>query len=166
LKKPIGVLWNDNISENIERLAQFIRSQKPECYATVGDFVSSNILNSGLDPDLVVVDHRIMRKSIEPVEFERESICVPNPPGTISAKAQRIIYEAIQRCQTLAVIVDGEEDLLVLPLMVHMPLGSVIIYGQPSEGMVVVTLTEERKDWATQFMNEMPREAVCPCDNP
>jgi uncharacterized protein (UPF0218 family) len=128
--------------------------------------VSSNILDSGLHPNIVIVDHRIMRKSIEPIEFDREHVCVSNPPGTISANAQRILYKAIQKHKTIAVIVKGEEDLLVLPLMVHMPLGSVIIYGQPSEGMVVITLTEERKNWAIQFMNTMYREVLCPCDNP
>lgn len=132
----------------------------------MGDFVSSHIMDSGLYPDIVVVDHRIMRKSIEPIEFNREQVYVSNPPGTISAEAQRILYEATQKCKTLAVIVNGEEDLLVLPLMVHMPIGSVIVYGQPSEGMVVITLSEEGKKWAIHFMDEMMEETGCHCDNP
>jgi len=36
-----------------------------------------------------------------------------------------------------------------------MPVGSVVVYGQPREGMVVVTLTEERRRWAKEFMNTM-----------
>jgi hypothetical protein len=103
----------------------------------------------------VVIDHKIMRKAVDPIEFDREYVNVPNPPGTITAAAQKVLFEAIQCCQTLAIIVDGEEDLLVLPLMAHMPLGSVIIYGQPREGMVVITLTQERRDWANQFLSKM-----------
>ena len=102
-----------------------------------------------------------MRKSIEPIEFDREQRCVSNPPGTISAEAQRILFQSIQKYKTLAIIVEGEEDLLVLPLMVQMPIGSVIIYGQPREGMVVITLTEERKNWAKNFIDQMKSEIVC-----
>ncbi len=50
---------------------------------------------------------------------------------------------------------EGEEDLLVLPLLAEMPLGSVIAYGQPHEGLVVVTVSEERRDWARRFLNRM-----------
>jgi uncharacterized protein (UPF0218 family) len=107
-----------------------------------------------------------MRKTIEPVEFNREKVRVVNSPGTISAKAQRVLFNAIKDFKTLAVIVEGEEDLLVLPLMVHMPIGSVIIYGQPSEGMVVINLTEDSKKWATHFMSEMHVSVFCCCDNP
>ena len=107
-----------------------------------------------------------MRKSVDPIEFFRDFVIVPNPPGTISAEAQLILYEAVKKCKTLAVIVEGEEDLLVLPLMVHMPLGSVIIYGQPCKGMVVITLTEEQRNWAIQFMDAMQQKVVCSYDNP
>ena len=107
---------------------------------------------------IVVVDHKIMRKSIDPIEFEREYVNVPNQAGTINAQAQSVLYQAAKKCKHLAVIVDGEEDLLVLPLMAFLPNGSVIIYGQPREGMVVITLTDERRAWAKSFMRKMHRE--------
>ena len=99
-----------------------------------------------------------MRKEVSPIEFERENINVVNPAGTITAKSQLILYDAVQDGKCLAVIIDGEEDLLVLPLMVYMPFGSVIVYGQPREGMVVITVTEERRHWAEKFMDTMQRE--------
>lgn len=103
----------------------------------------------------MIVDHRIMRESIEPIQIDREYVKVVNVPGTISAESQDVLQEVAKKCLNLFIIVDGEEDLLVLPLMVHMPLDSIIIYGQPCEGMVVITLTQERKDWARDFMNKM-----------
>jgi len=36
-----------------------------------------------------------------------------------------------------------------------MPLGSVIVYGQPSEGLVVVEVTEEMKRWNEDFLTRM-----------
>jgi uncharacterized protein (UPF0218 family) len=146
------------VSENVQRLKKHVEAKKPKCFATVGDYVSYNILEAGLHPDLVIVDHKIMRKSVDPMEFDRENVNVINPAGTITAQSQQVLYEAVQECKSLAVIVDGEEDLLVLPLMVHMPLGSVIVYGQPREGMVVITVTEERRHWAEKFMDTMQRE--------
>lgn len=124
----------------------------------MGDYVSAHILDAGLLPDIVVVDHRIMRESVEPIELDRENIHIVNMPGTISAQSQSVLKAVAKECRKLAVIVDGEEDLLVLPLMVYMPLGSVIIYGQPREGMVVITLTPERRNWARNFMEKMGRE--------
>lgn len=98
-----------------------------------------------------------MRKSVDPIEFNRKNINTFNPPGSITAEAQSILFEAAKGCSHLAVIVDGEEDLLVLPLMVYLPVGSLIIYGQPREGMVVISLNKERKRWAEDFMREMGR---------
>lgn len=154
----MGELWIGDVETNLERLLRFLEENKPKCLATVGDFVSYNILAANIHPDIVVVDHKIMRKSIDPIEFEREYINVPNPAGTINAKAQQVLSQAAEKCKHLAVIADGEEDLLVLPLMAFMPEGSVIIYGQPREGMVVITLTEKQRVWAKDFMSKMHRE--------
>ncbi len=120
--------------------------------------MSFNVLDAGLHPDIVIVDHRIMRESVEPIELDREYVNVVNESGTISGESQKVLSEIAPICSNLAIIVDGEEDLLVLPLMVYMPLGSIIIYGQPREGMVVITLTQERKSWARDFMDKMHKE--------
>jgi uncharacterized protein (UPF0218 family) len=124
LKKPLGLLLEGEPDETVARLKEILEAQNPPMFATVGDFVSGNILAKGLKPDIVVVDNRIMR--------------------------------ALKK--RLAVVVEGEEDLLVLPLMVVIPAGSVIIYGQPREGLVVVTVTEERRAWARGFMEKMEEE--------
>lgn len=124
-------------------------------FATVGDYVTQHIIEDGMHPDLAVVDNRIMRKDVDPLELERETMHVKNPPGVITPEAQQVLLEAITLKKRLGVVVEGEEDLLVLPLMAMMPTGSVIVYGQPREGMVIVTLTEERRRWARNFMTVM-----------
>ena len=73
------------------------------------------------------------------------------------AESQRILRDASKTCKHLAVIIDGEEDLLVLPLMVYLSNGSIIVYGQPREGMVVITVSDERREWARKFISEMQR---------
>jgi len=147
------------VEDNVIRLRQHLQRYAPKCFATVGDFVSEQVLKAGIQPDIIVVDHRIMRNPVEPMEFNRDHVEVSNTPGTISAAAQRILYEAAVKCEQLAVIVDGEEDLLVLPLIKYLPDTSVIVYGQPREGMVVVTITREKRVWVERFMSEMHRVA-------
>jgi uncharacterized protein (UPF0218 family) len=158
LKKPLGLLLEGEPDETVARLKEILEAQNPPMFATVGDFVSGNILAKGLKPDIVVVDNRIMRVNIDPIEFERDKVHVVNSPGTISGEARRALEKAVTLKKRLAVVVEGEEDLLVLPLMVVIPAGSVIIYGQPREGMVVVTVTEERRAWARGFMEKMEEE--------
>ena len=155
LKTPLGELFRGDVSDNVVVLREILEEKKPPCFATVGDYVTFYIMESGLNPDLAVVDHRVMRQDVEPFKFLREKVAVINPAGTIKAEAQRVLRDAITLKKRLGVVVEGEEDLLVLPLMAMMPIGSVIVYGQPREGMVVVTLTEERRRWAKDFMAEM-----------
>ena len=39
-------------------------------------------------------------------------------------------------------LVDGEEDLATLPAVLAAPDGASVVYGQPGEGMVLVTVTD------------------------
>jgi uncharacterized protein (UPF0218 family) len=155
LKKPIGKLIRGDPKQTIIILKIILEELGPPLFACVGDFVSGNILNSCLCPDIIVVDNRIMRENVEPIVFKHESKRVENPPGTISINSQKVLQDAITLNKRIGVVVEGEEDLLVLPLMAMMPTGSVIVYGQPREGMVLVILTEERRRWAKDFMTMM-----------
>ena len=125
--------------------------------ATVGDYVTSNILEAGIHPEIAVVDHRVMRRDVDPIEFNCAHVSVSNPQGTITAESQEALYGALEHDNGFRLVADGEEDLLVLPLMVYLPEGSVIVYGQPREGMVVITLTEKNKAWARDFMASMQK---------
>jgi len=156
LKEPLGLLLEGEPHETVIRLREVLRRLRPAMLASVGDVSSRNILEAGLEPDIVVVDERVMRVRVEPLSLGgRVEIRARNPPGTVDADAWRALDEAVRLKRGVAVIVEGEEDLLVLPLMVLMPLGSVIVYGQPRRGMVVVEVTEERKRWASVFMGRM-----------
>ena len=46
---------------------------------------------------------------------------------------------------SLFLVVDGEEDLLALPSILFAPLNAYVLYGQPNEGIVVVSVTESLK---------------------
>ena len=46
------------------------------------------------------------------------------------------------------ITVFGEEDLLVLPVCIHAPDNSIVLYGQPNEGLVLVEITTEIRNKA------------------
>ena len=105
---------------------------------------------------MVVVDNRVMRTQIEPVDLgNRTRIHTKNPAGTIKAVAWDALWKAITLKSEVSVIVEGEEDLLVLPLISMLPTGSLIVYGQPDEGMVIVEVTIEMKNWTDDFISRM-----------
>jgi len=156
LKSPLGRLVTGDPSETVEVLREYIQETKPASFAVVGDFTTKNILEAGLNPDICVVDHRGMRVEVDPLNHgEREVFTSNNSAGTIDAESWVALGKAVSLKSMASVIVEGEEDLLVLPLISLMPLGSLIVYGQPREGMVLVEVTEEKKEWAEDFMARM-----------
>ena len=156
LKKPLGKLFTGPSHETVNLLKAVLIQYKPHYFAVVGDFTSKNILKAGLEPNLVVVDNRVMRSDVPPLDLEGfQKITAINRAGTIDPSAWIALGEAVMLKSQVSVIVEGEEDLLVLPLISLTPIGSLIVYGQPREGMVVVEVTKEIKGWAEDFLSRM-----------
>ena len=153
LKTPLGELLRGEPKETAAALKGKIG--KPPLFAIVGDFVAGNLIAAGFSPDIVVVDNKTLRVVVAPVKHGMKEVHVPNAAGTIDAEAWLLLRGAVTLKRRVAVVVEGEEDLLVLPLLAEMPVGSVIAYGQPHEGLVVVTVSDERRDWARGFINRM-----------
>jgi hypothetical protein len=78
-----------------------------------------------------------------------------NPAGIISDKAIEVLQKALEATSPIRVKVQGEEDLLALPLFAMAPKGSVVLYGQPLEGIVLVNITEEKQNQAKEVMNKI-----------
>jgi len=156
LKTPLGRLLAGEPSETVKSLENIIKEEKPPFFAVVGDFTTLNILKSSMKPDLVVVDHRVMRENVDPVDLEdRQIFFASNPAGTVTPEAWDALEEAVTLKREASVVVEGEEDLMVLPLISLTPKGSIIVYGQPREGMVVINVTTEMKTWTDDFLSRM-----------
>ena len=69
LKKPLGRLLTGFPDETVNLLRKVLTRKKPPYFAVVGDFTSKNVLDAGLEPDLVVVDNRVMRSEVPPVDL-------------------------------------------------------------------------------------------------
>ena len=88
-------------------------------------------------------------------EARRGRVCPPVPEGytvlsvhnrrsSVEPEAVAAIREALRRGYT-AIRVDGEEDLLALPVILYADIGSVVLYGLPGRGVVAATVTREAK---------------------
>jgi uncharacterized protein (UPF0218 family) len=56
------------------------------------------------------------------------------------------------------IFVDGEEDLLAIPAILESPDNAFIVYGQPSQGLVVVTASPVTKHEVKEMMSRMTEE--------
>ena len=133
-----------------------IQEAKPQKIICVGDKVSETLVRHGFDVQLFIVDGKIMRQSTVLQNFQVEKVLrVRNPAGMITEEAFHIVMEAAKGTQRTSVLVDGEEDLLVIPAVLGAPENAFVIYGQPHEGIVVVQATAKIKKLTRKILGEM-----------
>jgi uncharacterized protein (UPF0218 family) len=156
LKDPLGTLIRGSFSETTRKLKDIIEKEKPPNIISVGDTVSKNLVENDVFPKLSIVDNRVMRRSIQPVTLKAdENLYVKNPPGTITDEALKAIQEAFKTSHSVKIVVDGEEDLLTLVAVFYAPENSLIVYGQPYEGIVVVRATQQKKEEVAGILKAM-----------
>ncbi|EKF85480.1 GTP-dependent dephospho-CoA kinase family protein [Methanobacterium formicicum] len=136
-KKPIGVLYN-----SLNDAEDFINSRYPDnLLISVGDITTQNLQKAGLIPHLGIIDNVVERKpAAYDVVYDNVTLNVKNPPGVITDQLQETIKEAFQLLKTgfrVLILVEGEEDLAAIPCILMAPSGSLVLYGQPGEGLVV-----------------------------
>lgn len=144
LKSPLGKLLEDETPDEVLK-----KTLSGKVVYSVGDRVSLRLLRIPLYPQVAVFDWRTKREhsplTSELKERLLEAGYTPlrceNPPGGITEDAYRMVLESIDRGsrgERVALEVEGEEDLLALLFIRYGREGSVVVYGQPDEGIVVV----------------------------
>ena len=155
-KDPLDIVLNTE--EKIEEFVQSLKTSKDVCkIITVGDESTQKLLENNLIPDLAIIDEHIKRKRVELVDTSYFSeIQATNPAGTITSEAWISIKNALKKDDIKIIIkITGEEDLLVLPVIIQTPYNSKVLYGQPNEGLVVDTVTEEMKIKVKNLIQKM-----------
>ncbi|PSQ04792.1 DUF359 domain-containing protein [Halobacteriales archaeon QS_4_69_31] len=153
LKDPFGPVETDT-----ERVLAAAGSP----LVTVGDIVTYHVLEAGVTPDVALVDERTKRATVDDevsavvndASFDRVATVV-NPPGTLTADLLAALREALADDGTTLVRVDGEEDLAALPAIAAAPDGASVLYGQPDEGVVHVTVGDEVRDRVGSILARM-----------
>ncbi len=149
LKEPLG-----DLVSSVDEL-----DISSEIIICVGDKITENILEAGVKPRICVYDGRIMRKPVQIPDvikdFDQREIRIKNPAGSLTKEAFTAMQDALKSKSATKIRVDGEEDLITLVAITLAPEGSVVLYGQPGEGVVVVKVDEEKKAYARDILNEM-----------
>ena len=144
LKNPLGNLISDN-DPNKENIIKKISAEST--IITVGDRTTENMLQLGLKPQVQIIDGLEKRSQrIVPIDDTiNTNLSCRNPPGEITEESMQIIQKAFSCESPVRITVDGEEDLLVIPVCIHAPENSIVMYGQPNEGLVIIRVTPEIK---------------------
>lgn len=146
LQKPFG--------EIVDAKTMLLSDEETGQLAAVGDVTVMLFNKRNIVPKLRVVDLMVERKrkyqnlSEMGLKDVNLTYSVQNTPGQISSQVFRIVGEAfyeMKKGKTAVLVVDGEEDLVVLPVILHAPIGWIVCYGQPKSGTVKVVVDEDIK---------------------
>jgi uncharacterized protein (UPF0218 family) len=135
------------------------------------DFLSNNFLKSFVT--ICIIDEKTQRQDIS-LDFEdyfENTLNFKNPEGTINRECWELFRGIIKsEKKTLIKITEGEEDLLILPLILEIPLLEGIknycFYGQPPitdsnfiipEGIVIVKVDENIQEKVKNVISIMEK---------
>lgn len=139
-KKPLGELY-----PIFEDAIPYIKSSK--FLISVGDATTNNLLKNKIYPNISIIDNLIQRKIHDHDIIHTENVLnAKNPPGTITDDLWETIETAIENTkksdERQLIVVEGEEDLAVLPCILMAPENAVLLYGQPNEGLVLLNVSD------------------------
>ena len=158
LKHPFGKLLIGPPKKTIKILKETIKRESPSKIMAIGDIVASNLIKNGIKVNLIIIDFKSERKSTTPPALNGFKIIeIKNTPGTINSAAYDVVSDAVAESSNTAIIVEGEEDLLTLPVIWFAPAKSMVVYGQPHVGLVFVLITDRIKHeakWLLEFVRK------------
>ena len=165
LKSPLGELIRGSAAETMKKLKKIIEQQQPPRIISVGDVVSKNMIHHNLSPQILIVDNTVMRDPIPPVDLKvHHTLHLKNLPGTLTDDAWSVIDLAMKHDQPTRILVDGEEDLLTLVAVLCAPNRSLVVYGQPHEGIVVVNVNRQNKERIKRIITQMTFDPLSSSD--
>ena len=94
----------------------------------VGDATTERLISFNITPDIAVIDgveRRALR--VRSINYHAKQMLCTNPAGTISKGAVEVLQSALETSSPVTIKVEGEEDMLALPLFFMAPKGSVVL---------------------------------------
>lgn len=153
MKIPLGVLLPENQADELN-IKKYLSENS--YIITVGDRTTEKMIDFGLIPSLQIIDGLEKREKREPPKLENATeLIVDNPAAEITPQSIEIIKKAFTLQSPVRLFVNGEEDLLVLPVCIHAPENAVVLYGQPNEGLVIVQITQEIRNKVQTLLDLM-----------
>ncbi|MEW6070662.1 MAG: GTP-dependent dephospho-CoA kinase family protein [Candidatus Thermoplasmatota archaeon] len=136
---------------------------KAKTIAVVGDIATLEVYRNGIAPKLAIVDFKSKRKSSEKLKSEISKISckvtkVKNPAGTITSELWNAVEEAYRDAENTRIEISGEEDLASLACIALAPENTLVLYGLPEKGLVVVEVTTKEKKLVNEVLKKMECE--------
>lgn len=155
LKRPAGKLITGDPDYVANMVKSIIEFDEPKLVIAVGDYTSKKLKDVDAKVNIYIVDGRVERKAAELFNPEGLRIVrVVNEAGTLNPDAVKTLHKLLRRkeLKNVVLMVDGEEDLLALAAILSAPDQTIIVYGQPGEGSVVVKVDDRVKDLALNIL--------------
>lgn len=170
LKKPLGLLISGNEQTIRKKVLNLLKSGNFSLIIAVGDEATTYLNKLGEQADVSVIDYHIQRKRVKysladfdfpqnflKAKYPEKIIKAANPPGFVTKGLVLAVFAGIKKFlkdgRKRLIEVAGEEDLAGLPAILLAPLDSLILYGQPNQGIVAVKSTEEKKNKILELIN-------------
>ena len=154
LQQPFGRLY-----KSIDKVVEVIKYTKSSMIMAVGDIVVESLINQGINPDLKIIDFKSRRQHLINLKSKvnKDNKAHINIPGTINLKTVTALKDSIRSIITNKnnnswFVVEGEEDLLALPVIIYVPLNSLVIYGLRDKGIIIIKVTDKEKDKALRLL--------------
>lgn len=153
-KDPLGPLFTD---------AEALLDAAGSPIVSVGDVVTAHLGRVGYTPKVSIVDDRTEREAVEEGVIEDRPAAdtvleVENPAATVTAELANAIGSGLDQQGSTLITVVGEEDLAVLPALLLAPDGATVVYGQPGEGMVAVSVGREAREACLELLTHLDRD--------
>jgi len=158
LKAPLGTIVQPS-SLHIKNVDQIV---------TVGDITTSLFFTYHIQPSIAVIDFVVERKktysSISELGFSgnEQVYQIKNPQSHIVPEVFIVLSHLFSRNEkdknTSILQIVGEEDLIVLPVILLAPLGARVYYGQPQTGTVETVVTEELKNKMRELLSQFEKK--------
>ncbi len=156
LKSPKGELFSVRDGRPEVAVVKKLEKEEPPCVIAVGDVTSVTLIREGFTPDVCVVDGITKRGSYDAQLVGEKEYVIYNPPAMLYPEAWSTMATALEDGYRSIITVEGEEDLMGFPAVLLAKEGSVMLYGQPDEGIVWVPVTEDNQRIANEFLQMMP----------
>jgi hypothetical protein len=144
-------LFKEPFGELHETLEEIIPQISGHVIYAVGDVVTANLRKNRIKASIEVVDGQTMRSPCDIIAPLGKQVYVKNPAGSLTEELIHALDYAVAN-PPVTIIVDGEEDLAVIPLALAAPEGAIILYGQPNEGVVLRKIDHEAQETARRFL--------------
>lgn len=128
---------------------------------SVGDMVTTSLLEVGIEPDVMIFDFRTQRGPCDPETIKTLQLAeggimrIDNPSGKLTANLWNAIAKSSKSNKKTKIEVKGEEDLASLACIEIADIGDCVIYGIPDEGISTIRIDEEVKKIVRTILMKM-----------